>query len=130
MYFFFFQAEDGIRDFHVTGVQTCALPIYAIRVGRIGGDRLLVVEVERRRFTDQGRRLTPRDAAVHRLADENARRQQVGARREADLVGVTVRRERDPRVGGAVEISAVCGRAARARAEVGERPPPRLTAVE
>src|SRR5690606_41072504 len=25
--FFFFQAEDGIRDFHVTGVQTCALPI-------------------------------------------------------------------------------------------------------
>src|SRR5690625_3120732 len=26
--FFFFQAEDGIRDGHVTGVQTCALPIY------------------------------------------------------------------------------------------------------
>src|SRR5690606_41002056 len=25
---FFFQAADGIRDFHVTGVQTCALPIY------------------------------------------------------------------------------------------------------
>src|SRR5439155_15136448 len=27
-YFFFFQAEDGIRDGHVTGVQTCALPIF------------------------------------------------------------------------------------------------------
>src|SRR2546421_7963954 len=27
--FFFFQAEDGIRDLIVTGVQTCALPIYA-----------------------------------------------------------------------------------------------------
>src|SRR5690606_40760878 len=26
---FFVQAEDGIRDFHVTGVQTCALPIFA-----------------------------------------------------------------------------------------------------
>src|SRR5690349_3899986 len=26
--FFFFQAEDGIRDLYVTGVQTCALPIY------------------------------------------------------------------------------------------------------
>src|SRR5690554_706640 len=26
--FFFFQAEDGIRDADVTGVQTCALPIY------------------------------------------------------------------------------------------------------
>src|SRR5690606_2533618 len=29
-FFFFFQAEDGIRDFHVTGVQTCALPILVI----------------------------------------------------------------------------------------------------
>src|SRR5256885_6115747 len=30
--FFFFQAEDGIRDYKVTGVQTCALPI--LRVGK------------------------------------------------------------------------------------------------
>src|SRR5215213_6391460 len=29
MFFFFFQAEDGIRDWSVTGVQTCALPISA-----------------------------------------------------------------------------------------------------
>src|SRR5215211_8366648 len=28
VFFFFFQAEDGIRDHCVTGVQTCALPIY------------------------------------------------------------------------------------------------------
>src|SRR5690625_7176337 len=28
LFFSFFQAEDGIRDGHVTGVQTCALPIY------------------------------------------------------------------------------------------------------
>src|ERR1022692_1328756 len=27
-FFFFFQAEDGIRDYKVTGVQTCALPIW------------------------------------------------------------------------------------------------------
>src|SRR5256885_11458802 len=27
VHFFFFQAEDGIRDYKVTGVQTCALPI-------------------------------------------------------------------------------------------------------
>ena len=27
VFFFFFQAEDGIRDHCVTGVQTCALPI-------------------------------------------------------------------------------------------------------
>src|SRR3989441_4850623 len=31
--FFFFQAEDGIRDKLVTGVQTCALPIYRVRMG-------------------------------------------------------------------------------------------------
>src|SRR5260221_1120587 len=31
--FFFFQAEDGIRDHCVTGVQTCALPIYGQAVG-------------------------------------------------------------------------------------------------
>src|SRR5438552_10271297 len=29
VFFFFFQAEDGIRDDLVTGVQTCALPIYS-----------------------------------------------------------------------------------------------------
>src|SRR3712207_9294831 len=36
MIFFFFQAEDGIRDIGVTGVQTCALPIWA------GGDAALL----------------------------------------------------------------------------------------
>src|SRR5438876_4959820 len=30
LYFFFFQAEDGIRDGRVTGVQTCALPILCV----------------------------------------------------------------------------------------------------
>src|SRR5256886_15775320 len=33
MLFFFFQAEDGIRDLTVTGVQTCALPIFAAQYG-------------------------------------------------------------------------------------------------
>src|SRR5688500_20246274 len=49
MCFFFFQAEDGIRDYKVTGVQTCALPIlpYLPRAGRrrqhfrSGADRIL-----------------------------------------------------------------------------------------
>src|SRR5256885_12953299 len=39
--FFFFQAEDGIRDYKVTGVQTCALPICE-------GKRTLVCEVNAR----------------------------------------------------------------------------------
>src|SRR5207253_1153747 len=34
---FFFQAEDGIRDGHVTGVQTCALPIYNVFVCGLAG---------------------------------------------------------------------------------------------
>src|SRR2546422_10501202 len=35
-YFFFFQAEDGIRDVAVTGVQTCALPIYFLDLRNLG----------------------------------------------------------------------------------------------
>ena len=40
-FFFFFQAEDGIRDTSVTGVQTCALPIYAISSINEGKYRVL-----------------------------------------------------------------------------------------
>src|SRR3989442_10105426 len=36
-FFFFFQAEDGIRDADVTGVQTCALPIFAASVAAGAG---------------------------------------------------------------------------------------------
>src|SRR2546427_12313384 len=36
-FFFFFQAEDGIRDLTVTGVQTCALPISGCTASGCGG---------------------------------------------------------------------------------------------
>ena len=36
VFFFFFQAEDGIRDYKVTGVQTCALPIWALPQQEMG----------------------------------------------------------------------------------------------
>src|SRR5439155_12984980 len=39
LYLFFFQAEDGIRDGHVTGVQTCALPICTRAARASGGPR-------------------------------------------------------------------------------------------
>src|SRR5689334_24202069 len=48
MYIFFFQAEDGIRDGTVTGVQTCALPIssclgcHKTHVGRAANDSLVI----------------------------------------------------------------------------------------
>src|SRR5256885_5727882 len=41
--FFFFQAEDGIRDYKVTGVQTCALPISAVEPGVPGAPVLAAV---------------------------------------------------------------------------------------
>src|SRR5690606_7594614 len=46
---FFFHAEDGIRDFHVTGVQTCALPIYITLSGAPEGfdARLVARELAR-----------------------------------------------------------------------------------
>src|SRR5690606_40867421 len=44
LFLFFFQAEDGIRDFHVTGVQTCALPIsYEHALGLADANRLTFV---------------------------------------------------------------------------------------
>src|SRR5688572_18710395 len=53
-FFFFFQAEDGIRDLTVTGVQTCALPIYTRAPAR----------PTRRRATTPRLRRTPRLAAA------------------------------------------------------------------
>src|SRR5690606_41140739 len=47
---FFFQAEDGIRDFHVTGVQTCALPIFYIMFfALLGGIAALTMSESARR---------------------------------------------------------------------------------
>src|SRR5688500_19525085 len=51
---FFFQAEDGIRDYKVTGVQTCALPIY---------DRPLAGDLARRRDRSTAARAARADRA-------------------------------------------------------------------
>src|SRR5205807_6706323 len=40
-FFFFFQAEDGIRDYKVTGVQTCALPISGFGTQSKGAELLV-----------------------------------------------------------------------------------------
>src|SRR6266702_5426697 len=44
--FFFFQAEDGIRDGHVTGVQTCAPDLVGNRTGMAPGKTPLEVELK------------------------------------------------------------------------------------
>src|SRR5215510_10653386 len=80
---FFFQAEDGIRDGHVTGVQTCALPIFGeVEVGQdIGGDdedgfvALSHGELDCPRRSEVGRRsdighVHPPGAAVSEMAGD------------------------------------------------------------
>src|SRR5229473_4219292 len=54
-FFFFFQAEDGIRDKLVTGVQTCALPIYLInaRTLRLMKPAAMLVNTGRGPLVDQ-----------------------------------------------------------------------------
>src|SRR5699024_12095439 len=80
----FFQAEDGIRDRNVTGVQTCALPIW--RRSRVGSgatgdrDRADDLPAERLRLRDRGRRFRRRRARrktcrrVERLSAAGQRR--------------------------------------------------------
>src|SRR3989442_10228843 len=57
MLFFFFQAEDGIRDADVTGVQTCALPIYIVFLGSCTNGRL--VDMRQAAAILRGRRIAP-----------------------------------------------------------------------
>src|SRR6266496_5494245 len=64
--FFFFQAEDGIRDLYVTGVQTCALPISPFAVVPTGVARHAALRIssegitgDRPRTEDQGLRTAP-----------------------------------------------------------------------
>src|SRR2546422_8130053 len=61
--FFFFQAEDGIRDVAVTGVQTCALPIYS---------NLLPVRKPDRTFGAKNALIVNRvDSLGHRVASKD-----------------------------------------------------------
>src|SRR3712207_9321500 len=60
MVFFFFQAEDGIRDIGVTGVQTCALPISPIerpiteqRVWSLTEDSMITMGYKSQRFNEE-----------------------------------------------------------------------------
>src|SRR2546426_2515909 len=52
--FFFFQAEDGIRDYKVTGVQTCALPIYDLLENEVGHGGLEIPVDHRERGEVEG----------------------------------------------------------------------------
>src|SRR5690348_18472363 len=88
-FFFFFQAEDGIRDGRVTGVQTCALPISsggsgardAPRLG--GGERDALHREPRRTAARRARRLR----AAGRARDRAARSEERRVGKSVDLGG-------------------------------------------
>src|SRR5437870_13483225 len=62
--FFFFQAEDGIRDGHVTGVQRCALPISNCDRARFSASRRTMFPArDPGRRSPTGRRGKPRNGA-------------------------------------------------------------------
>src|SRR5256885_11727298 len=65
---FFFQAEDGIRDYKVTGVQTCALPILGRGGGEIQDRWLLAVSC----LDESGRLRRPLEGVGHHDRDRLA----------------------------------------------------------
>src|SRR6266704_5222171 len=78
-FFFFFQAEDGIRDRNVTGVQTCALPILdaLYRENSFEVPRALVDEQVQRLQVDAARRIGAKDASqvpAREVFEDQARR--------------------------------------------------------
>src|SRR5690348_18066142 len=82
IFFFFFQAEDGIRDGRVTGVQTCALPI--LSTGRLSDARAAL------------------ERATHSFADKNVLDKLAFIRKKEDAMHVAnayVERSEERRVG-------------------------------
>src|SRR5207249_10713710 len=65
---FFFQAEDGIRDRNVTGVQTCALPIYSGRLLRSIVEQKTKLRCVQARCTAGGRARSKRSNRAMRTA--------------------------------------------------------------
>src|SRR5699024_12875920 len=76
--FFFFQAEDGIRDRNVTGVQTCALPIFLT----VGTPRSRRITAARRRTGNLDPPLAQRQGTAPPIGRADAARHRGWAREE------------------------------------------------
>src|SRR5690349_24762434 len=87
---FFFQAEDGIRDLYVTGVQTCALPILAALVHEAGGkaDAVALDVSDRGAVARAGAEIVSRQGRVDQIGRASCRE-----RVEISGVGVSLKRK-------------------------------------
>src|SRR5690606_40820586 len=91
---FFFQAEDGIRAFHVTGVQTCALPISRDGVERLALAGRLDLPGAQQRENEQAHHFeVPAERLLRELVGE------VAAARGVPVVGALLDRSEERRVG-------------------------------
>src|SRR5437762_14319517 len=72
-FFFFFQAEDGIRDTSVTGVQTCALPISTVRPDNDANEKVYGKKLEAESIVFKGAVAVP-PAAQKLIARSEERR--------------------------------------------------------
>src|SRR5258706_7484161 len=81
---FFFQAEDGIRYWSVTGVQTCALPIWKHQNG--SGVVSRPSSITERKYEDVARAYI---RAVHSVLTGKTRAPEAAAGLEKELVGIT-----------------------------------------
>src|SRR5207253_8333980 len=95
--FFFFQAEDGIRDGHVTGVQTCALPILNGEDKTTGKCRT-AADAENPNFRAEAsvRKTLEADPNARILANSEDPFARYGERSEERRVGKECRRGRGP----------------------------------
>src|SRR5256885_11138872 len=80
---FFFQAEDGIRDYKVTGVQTCALPICALSGVALCGGRcvchfVFLVGAMACMVPREGRAAHPPAVRSDKAEELGARRREIG----------------------------------------------------
>src|SRR5205823_9141535 len=98
LFFFFFQAEDGIRDKLVTGVQTCALPIYGCSCR--GSVRGATASRRRRRSGSWPARSSPPTARTRSRPSLSEPTSRTSSARASGQIGRASCREREERAAG------------------------------
>src|SRR3989475_7211329 len=114
-FFFFFQAEDGIRDLTVTGVQTCALPIFQMVDGEVAG-LITRLEAAKLEAEHQGARRTPLDVPFAHEITESSRCRHIRILRIVDAAAAA---EHPPRARAHVQLAPPAVRAHRSAADSG-----------